>query len=917
MYHRLGTYIITVAMLLASVQAAAAPQEESRHIPAAGIGKVALRGIRYTGLAYTGIPGAKSFTVCFSGREPGAGERENREFSRVEIETEVSGSTLVIRLRGGDIPKRFFREHERDYRLAFLEITGPAAVDLDIDANHSEARIRGTEGNLAIDSKFGETTVSGHNGRLRVHTRFGVFRGDGLRGSFDLACGFGETQLAVEELRGDSGMNVSFGSGKISLPRNQGADFRLTRSFGGIELDLPGAEGEPGTEAWRVVNGGGPRVNLSTRFGEIRVSDSGPDRRTAYRRVFSNGGVMPLAPGSRWQYARNGETRTLTVAGVRAEFGQAIATLAFDNIGDAPFGSIDVFETERGLFLWGINRNFLGRDLTGLILNPPRIWLPYRAESSPVTGGDLIGTVRIESFPDTVTTPAGTFENVITYAIQSGNGAERRIQIEPGVGMISFDGAQLTEYTLGEAGEIPPPSAAPPGTEQPEAEQPPEAEQQPLPAFTGGELSSIEIVGNRFRSDYYINRKLDLRVGESYTIEEIEEAVNSLQDDVLIDYASFSVDTNGNLRIYIYEKRPFDADLGARGIFTRVSGFGLGPELRIASTIAPISEVGGFVRYDWGTEDWAWGVDANRKFFFPMNPLVIGGGYRDDYGSNMDWVIPQTDADLNAFFIGRAVKNYYREEKSYGFIALPQIGPVRTRAEYFESRYSSVEKETDWSLFSRSSTKRPNPPLGPESEGFITGTRVSLEYRRLTTVMDFRSWLELERSYQGRSDAYPAYTRLLGYGSWNMKYWFGHLIKFRAVGGYSPHVLPDQRAFTLGGLNTLRGYDPLSVPEPPDGETPFTVFHGGDRMFLTNIDYFLGQGLSLIFFADLGGVWRKGEAVSTEGLRRDVGIGLAFGSDFFSSVDGEDKAGFRVNWAVPVGPVAHESHWTVNFVRSY
>jgi hypothetical protein len=68
----------------------------------------------------------------------------------------------------------------------------------------------------------------------------------------------------------------------------------------------------------------------------------------------------------------------------------------------------------------------------------------------------------------------------------------------------------------------------------------------------------------------------------------------------------------------------------------------------------------------------------------------------------------------------------------------------------------------------------------------------------------------------------------------------------------------------------------------------------------------------------VGGVWRKDDPVDTAGLHRDVGIGLAIDGDFFDTdIMDEYTTGFRINWAVQVGPVSHTSRWTVNFIRAY
>jgi hypothetical protein len=327
--------------------------------------------------------------------------------------------------------------------------------------------------------------------------------------------------------------------------------------------------------------------------------------------------------------------------------------------------------------------------------------------------------------------------------------------------------------------------------------------------------------------------------------------------------------------------------------------------------------VHGGAEYHWGNKDWTWEAGATRRFF-STRPLTIGGGYRYDFESVMEWAIPRDDAYLNAFLLGEEATNYSHVEGAYGFISQSFGKNLDGTIRYFEDTYSSVGKETDWSLFNKNRVKEGNPSLGADSARRISGVRFTLDYKNVQTITDCRSMLEFERSYRKSGSDYPAYTRIIGGVSWNMRYWYDNLVKFRIAGGYSNANLPDQKSFRLGGHNTLRGFDSLSIPSPPLGQTPFSSFDGGDRMFLANVDYFWGHDLSLIFFGDVGGVWRKGGPITVSGLKRDLGIGLALGSDFFSSMEGDEhKSGFRVNWAVPVGNEPHTSHWTVNFVRAY
>ena len=180
----------------------------------------------------------------------------------------------------------------------------------------------------------------------------------------------------------------------------------------------------------------------------------------------------------------------------------------------------------------------------------------------------------------------------------------------------------------------------------------------------------------------------------------------------------------------------------------------------------------------------------------------------------------------------------------------------------------------------------------------------------------------LERTFDNRNDTLDPYTRVLAQGVYTSRLGYLHLMKMRIAGGYANDELPPQKAFKLGGLHTLRGFEFGTLPELPPDMDGYDYLGGGNRMFLTNIDYYTGwdDDIQLVFFADVGGVWYDEEAVTASSLKRDVGIGLQLDSDLFDLedlADGEFEDGFRINWAVPVGPEPHISNWTVNFVRSY
>jgi len=92
--------------------------------------------------------------------------------------------------------------------------------------------------------------------------------------------------------------------------------------------------------------------------------------------------------------------------------------------------------------------------------------------------------------------------------------------------------------------------------------------------------------------------------------------------------------------------------------------------------------------------------------------------------------------------------------------------------------------------------------------------------------------------------------------------------------------------FTLGGINTVRGYEFASI-SPRDPETGDKI--GGERMWVCNLEYrfplLVEQGVVGIVFYDAGNVFTETEGFSRE-ARRSVGIGA--------------------RWYSPVGPLRME-----------
>jgi len=885
---------------------------EDKVVSASNVKTVRFRELSHTDLEYKGIEGADRFEITFK-RSVKARNMETCEELLSEIDLDIAATNDVITLRlvhpetkSAGLFDRLFKSKE--WR-ADIEITGPKDIDLDADAEFSDVRIDTIDGRLKMNTSFSKAMILNHTGRLSAKASFCDINSKYMEGSFDVIVDFGNIDLSLTRITERSRANASFGGITIHIPRNAGAEFYLDKSFGDIDFNIDGDlvhRGDKGLH--RILNNGGPRIDLDVDFGNISVRNNMSENQPAAGRPYIEDSVMPLIEKAWWQYRSGNETYMLRVEDISYEKGQKTATLVFDGHGILPFDSIEVCELPDGLSITGIDGEFFGRDLSGMRFDPPRLWLPYAGEDDIEAGDEILGSAELtecEPDPDSDSPETG-----MCYAMKTKGYLTYKLRLVPGVGFTAFgNDLKLVEYDLG-------------GTKKVETEVITIEEEPPPPAFEEGKITSISIRGLRYMPKSEVEKHMDIRTGSSYTREEISDKVHSIPGkSKFINSARFTIDFEGNLKVRIHEAKLYSWDWDGDGSFSRVAGVGLGPRLTINSLVGPLSEISGGTQYHWGNKEWTYDARA-EKHVFDTNRLTLGGSYRLDYESNMDWTIPDHDSYLNALLLGLETKNYYEVEGATGYISQSIGKYADMKAEYFEEEYRSVYKHTNWSIGNHRHKKENNPPLGAGSLGTITGMRYSADFFTRTSFASGRFSLSAERSYDRKSDSLPEYTRYLGSAVYTSRFPYRNMIKIRFAGGYSEDELPEQRAFRLGGINTLRGFDVGSIPEPPQGMDGFGYHGGGNRMLLANIDYYLSDDddFGLVLFADAGNVWRKGDDVEVEDLRRNLGVGIVFGGDIFPIEDWKSREivhALRINWAVPVGPEPHVSHWTVNFTRAY
>ena len=92
--------------------------------------------------------------------------------------------------------------------------------------------------------------------------------------------------------------------------------------------------------------------------------------------------------------------------------------------------------------------------------------------------------------------------------------------------------------------------------------------------------------------------------------------------------------------------------------------------------------------------------------------------------------------------------------------------------------------------------------------------------------------------------------------------------------GASQHEIPPPERFYAGSESTLRGYRYLTVSPLGHHEKPL----GGRSMFIYSLEFRsrIGENLGLVFFYDIGNVYRKALPEFRERMRQSAGVGIRY-----------------------------------------
>ena len=248
----------------------------------------------------------------------------------------------------------------------------------------------------------------------------------------------------------------------------------------------------------------------------------------------------------------------------------------------------------------------------------------------------------------------------------------------------------------------------------------------------------------------------------------------------------------------------------------------------------------------------------------------FGGAYRRNTTTNDTWKMNWVENTIAALLFEYDYLDYYGVD-GFSFYAVQRLSPyAQFSIGYRSEKYSTLVNEATWSLFGGHEF-RLNPPASP---GHMNSMVFTLEGGQLSGLYSiprgiaFRFEGEVGDGLGGDF----AFNRYVGDMRFYVPFGYSSSIGFRFRAGYASDSAPIQKAFTLGGIGSVRAY-------PQNGFL-------GTRMLLANVEYTIAHisplddifnSVQIFGFGDAGWVNTPGtNEVDLDDVFPAAGLGLSF-----------------------------------------
>jgi hypothetical protein len=331
--------------------------------------------------------------------------------------------------------------------------------------------------------------------------------------------------------------------------------------------------------------------------------------------------------------------------------------------------------------------------------------------------------------------------------------------------------------------------------------------------------------------------------------------------------------------------------------YNRVEGLflGAGSEKRYYWDDQRSYSLYGSVGYGFRSHNWRGNLGLSRQFAFDDGQMVeVEAEGHSLTDSKDDWLIGLQENTAAAFLIHEDYRDYFHRYGfgvNLGYASQQDYLTSQVKVGYLVDKYTSMENQTEWSLFGGDKLFRLNPAIDPgkmrsivSSAGLSTVTK-TIDGPEGWSLLATAEFADKSFGSAFTFNRYVAdirrYEPLGRYDNLN--------IRFRV--GTSEGNLPLQKIYDIGGLGTLPAYafkDEM-----------------GNRMLLMNAEFivngdFLGdlsfwpswlmRGINFLVMTDAGlvrnvdnsALWTDGfTGIKFSEFRHDVGVGVASRSGAF------------------------------------
>ncbi|CUH94546.1 putative secreted protein [Propionispora sp. 2/2-37] len=363
-----------------------------------------------------------------------------------------------------------------------------------------------------------------------------------------------------------------------------------------------------------------------------------------------------------------------------------------------------------------------------------------------------------------------------------------------------------------------------------------------------GVLEDIKIKGNDKTKDYVITREMKLKTGEPFNAKDARRGMQRVYN------LGYFEDVNMKLNP---GKEPNAVVLEADVVEQKTGTFAIGGGYSESDGMIGIIELGD--NNFRGTGDkvklhWEFGGEASDRNY----SIGYTRPWLDSKETSLGFEFYDMTNEYTDYENGDAYSTYDRNRKGWNLtLGRPQNEYMKNFITLKNRKDTYVEHVDDTDVSS-------DEEYLYDNFGLTRSVTLSRVFDNRDNVFNptTGSYYSLSAEFAGRAlggdfnfNKYTAETRrYFDVGS-------DHTIAVRAEVGYADGRMPQSGKFSLGGSDTLRGYE--------DNEFE------GDKMLLTSVEYRMpiAKKVQGVVFGDLGNAW-EGEGYKLDDLKSSIGLGV-------------------------------------------